>query len=320
VPLAGCGFAHPEKEIGKNFVAGPAKDDRGRAGDDAVHEKAVEVCSGGRCGMSEMIAWIAAEADAGEIAGKFREDGDVESRKPESQNPRPPAKCAGRTGQPDFGTQQGSQNPHFSQTAREVGHPSPVPVEDLPVHQFAAQEIQGGADENPLLVQDSGNLVDTEYCEEDYETEKARRIYRGRTVAMLRKYMRYSIETGRLPSLLGREFFRTQVTSYTVVTFEDRVIFVHDMERCLEKLDEFSRQIIARHILQEHDRWATARLLHCNEKTIRRLTPMALDVLSEILLEVGLLERLDTNNQKSCQGGLRRENSVSDCEEGKNKF
>ena len=45
----------------------------------------------------------------------------------------------------------------------------------------------------------------------------------GWTVTMLRRYMRYSIETGRLPSLLGREFFRTQVTSYTVVTFEDRV-------------------------------------------------------------------------------------------------
>ena len=70
---------------------------------------------------------------------------------------------------------------------------------------------------------------------------------------MLRRYMRYSIETGRLPSLLGREFFRAKVTSYTVVTFEDRVIFVHDMEKCLDRLDDFSRQLIARHILQEHD-------------------------------------------------------------------
>jgi hypothetical protein len=66
-----------------------------------------------------------------------------------------------------------------------------------------------------------------------------RRTYRGRVVAMLRRYMRYSIETGRLPSLLRREFFRAKVTSYTVVTFEDRVIFVHDMERCLDRLDEF---------------------------------------------------------------------------------
>ncbi len=127
--------------------------------------------------------------------------------------------------------------------------------------------------------------------DEEYE----RRTYRGRTVAMLRRYMRYAMETGRLPSLLGREFFRAKVTSYTVVTFEDRVIFVHDMETCLDRLDEFSRELIARHVLQEHDRHATARLLQCNEKTVRRLTPLALDQLSEILLDMGLLERLDND-------------------------
>ena len=91
----------------------------------------------------------------------------------------------------------------------------------------------------------------------DQGDERERRIYRGRTVGMLRRYMRYSIETGRLPSLLGKEFFRTQVTSYGVGSFEDRVIFVHDMEICLAKLDEFSRQLIARHILEEHDQAAT---------------------------------------------------------------
>src|SRR5271169_6010843 len=121
--------------------------------------------------------------------------------------------------------------------------------------------------------------------EAEESRERERRTYRGRTVAMLRRYMRYSIETGRLPSLLGREFFRAKVTSYTVVTFEDRVIFVHDMEKCLERLDEFSRQLLARHVLQEHDQVATARLLHCGERTVRRLTPYALDQLSEILLK-----------------------------------
>jgi hypothetical protein len=136
---------------------------------------------------------------------------------------------------------------------------------------------------------------------------------------MLRRYMRYSIETGRVPSLLGREFFQTRVTSYTVVTFEDRVIFVHDMETCLNRLDEFSRQLIARHILQEHDQAATARLLHCAERTVRSYVPIALDVLSEILLDVGLLKRLVPIREKSCQGGERDEILVSGCEESKNK-
>jgi hypothetical protein len=46
-------------------------------------------------------------------------------------------------------------------------------------------------------------------------------LYRERTVGMLRRYLRISIEVGRLPSLLGREFFRIRVTSYRVSTFED---------------------------------------------------------------------------------------------------
>jgi hypothetical protein len=188
-----------------------------------------------------------------------------------------------------------------------------------------AHSSQGNIEQGEAQTSEAGGQADLELMEdsrqeESWEMERVRKIYRKRTVAMLRRYMRYSIETGRLPSLLGREFFRAKVTAYTVVTFEDRVIFVHDMERCLEKLDEFSRQLIARHILQEHDRWATARLLNCNEKTVRRLTPLAVDTLTEILLDVGLLERLDTISENSCQGGEERENYVSSCEGGENKF
>src|ERR1035438_61629 len=166
--------------------------------------------------------------------------------------------------------------------------------DDLPKHQVPAT-VEGSREIEPQT------WHARQAAAEDRERE--RRTYRGRAVAMLRRYMKYSIETGRLPSLLGREFFRAKVTSYTVVTFEDRVIFVHDMERCLDRLDEFSRQLIARHILQEHDRRATAKLLHCNEKTVRRYTPVVLDMLIEILLEVGLMERLGSTRENPCQGG-----------------
>lgn len=100
-----------------------------------------------------------------------------------------------------------------------------------------------------------------------------------------------------------------------MVTFEDRVIFVHDMESCLQRLSDFSLQLIARHTLQEHDLEATARLLQCNEKTIRRAIPVALDQLSEILLEVGLLEKMNPTEENSCQGGQSDEILASDCEE-----
>lgn len=220
---------------------------------------------------------------------------------------------------------RGSQNPHpVAESATRVGQPR---FEDFDPGVSEWEELLAEA---RRILRDDGEEDPGEEWAPEYEQgerlakvdeeARQRRIYRGRTVAMLRRYMRYSIETGRLPSILGREFFRAKVTSYTVVTFEDRVIFVHDMERCLNRLDEFSQQLIARHILQEHDRWETAKLLQCNEKTVRRLTPMALDVLTEILLDVGLMDRLKTDRRKSCQGGFESQNSVSDCEEGKNKF
>lgn len=186
-------------------------------------------------------------------------------------------------------------------------------LKELPAHQFPAHQFPATGEAAPEIVQQTWHAKQA--AAEDRERE--RRTYRGRVVAMLRRYMRYSIETGRLPSLLGREFFRAKVTSYTVVTFEDRVIFVHDMEKCLERLDEFSRQLIARHILQEHDRWATAKLLHCNEKTVRRCMPVVLDTLGEILLEVGLMERVGSTRDKPCQGGDDERIAASDWEDGK---
>ena len=190
----------------------------------------------------------------------------------------------------------------------------PVDPAEIVAHQFPSETVP--LDTGVTAEQDANYWQHEELDAGDRE----RRVYRGRTVAMLRRYLRYAMETGRLPSLLGREFFRTRVTSYSVSTFEDRVIFVHDMEMCLNRLDEFSQQLIARNILQEHDRWATARLLHCNEKTVRRLVPMALDQLSEILLDMGLMERANSIRQNSCQGGIDDEISVSDCEDSENKF
>jgi hypothetical protein len=187
------------------------------------------------------------------------------------------------------------------------------------IPELTTESTEGHGGNQSPEIENSNPVEDAAIPELGWEEERERRIYRARTVTMLRRYMRYSIETGRLPSLLGREFFRTQVTSYTVVTFEDRVIFVHDMETCLNKLDEFSRQIIARHILQEHDQEATARLLHCTGRTVRTYIPMALDLMTEILLDVGLLERIVPIREKSCQGGKTGENYVSGCEESKNK-
>jgi hypothetical protein len=220
--------------------------------------------------MSNLVAWIGAEAERPEIAAS-------------AGFPRR--------------TRQGEDE------AREI---------DVP----AADEVPQETEPTPEMVE---AFSFQQRQREGEDRERKRRTYHGRAVGMLRRYMRYSIETGRLPSLLGREFFRAKVTAYTVVTFEDRVIFVHDMEKCLEKLDEFSRQLIARQILQEHDQAATGKLLHCTERTVRTYVPIVLDLLVEILLDVGLMERLDSDQKNSCQGGKNDQILASNCDDGKYK-
>jgi DNA-directed RNA polymerase specialized sigma24 family protein len=131
-------------------------------------------------------------------------------------------------------------------------------------------------------------------------------LYRDRTVALLRRYMRLSIEVGRMPSLLGREFFRTRVTSYGASTFEDSVIFVHDVERSLEELNELEKKLIAKIVLQQFSKEEAGRLLGCGYRTIERLFPEALDRVSEILLRRGILTGLPRTKRevpKTCQEG-----------------
>ncbi len=60
-------------------------------------------------------------------------------------------------------------------------------------------------------------------------------FYRKYTEGILRRYVRLSMEAGRAPSLLGREMFRGNVTNYSVTGFDDVVIFVHDVESCVEE-------------------------------------------------------------------------------------
>jgi len=114
-------------------------------------------------------------------------------------------------------------------------------------------------------------------------------IYREHTVALLRRYFCLSVEMGRLPSMLGREFFRARVSSYRMSTFEDGVIFVHDMERCLDKLDVIARQLVARIVFQEYTAEETAAMLQCTRRTVVRRYMDTLDQLSEVFLSTGVL-------------------------------
>lgn len=123
-------------------------------------------------------------------------------------------------------------------------------------------------------------------------------FYRKYTEGMLRKYVRLSMEAGRVSSLLGQqEMFRGRMTSYRVRSFEDGVIFVLDVERCFGRLEQMEQTLITRIALQEYTQGETAALLRMGLRTVGRRYAAAMDRLTELFLEYRLLEPM-----LACQG------------------
>src|SRR5260221_12788281 len=83
------------------------------------------------------------------------------------------------------------------------------------------------------------------------ETEMDLWPYRRRTVALLRRYARASVEVGRLPSLLGREFFRSRVTSYTRRNCEDDELCMSDKELPIKNLETTEKKLLNSKVLEE---------------------------------------------------------------------
>ena len=145
-------------------------------------------------------------------------------------------------------------------------------------------------DGNLKALFESANLAGRSPRNEGDKTWNPWAIYRNHTVVLLRKYFRMSLEIGRMPSLLGGELFRAKVTAYRVHTFEDSVIFVHDMEQCLAKLDALSKLLIAKIILQEFTREEIAAELRVHERHLRRRLLDSVDRLTRVLLRAKLLD------------------------------
>jgi len=114
-------------------------------------------------------------------------------------------------------------------------------------------------------------------------------FYRKHTEKMLRRYLYASMQVGRAPSILGDPVGRGWVSSRPVQTFEDAVIFVLDVERCLDKLGSLDRQMLSRIVLQEYTQVEAASMIGMSVRAISYKFPLALDRLTEKLLESDLL-------------------------------
>lgn len=114
-------------------------------------------------------------------------------------------------------------------------------------------------------------------------------FYRKHTEKMLRRYLYASMQVGRSPAILGDPIGRGWVSSRPVRTFEDAVIFVLDVEKCLNQLGPLDRRLLSRIVLQEYTQFETASLLGMSLRTVCYKFPQAVDRLTEKLLETGLL-------------------------------
>ena len=115
-------------------------------------------------------------------------------------------------------------------------------------------------------------------------------FYRKYTEGMLRRYISMSLEAGRVPSLLGKEMFRGKVTNYQVHGFDDVVIFIHDMENCIAKLEPEEQRLIRRIAVQQFTLQEVASMVGNTRKTVLQKYNEAINHLTGVLLDVRLLE------------------------------
>jgi len=114
-------------------------------------------------------------------------------------------------------------------------------------------------------------------------------FYRKHTESLLRRYLYASMQVGRAPSILSDPISRGWASSRPIRTFEDAVIFVLDVEKCIAALGAFDRQMISRIVLQEYTQAEAASMLGISLRALSYKFPQALDRLTEILLEKDVL-------------------------------
>lgn len=114
---------------------------------------------------------------------------------------------------------------------------------------------------------------------------------RVRTMSVLHRFFRMALLVGRMPSLLGREIFRSRATAVPARAFEDAVVFVCDVERCLRELEPLEQRLIAFCVLEDHSEWEAARRFQRSQSDVSRRLGRTLDLLHETFCRSGLLKR-----------------------------
>lgn len=115
-------------------------------------------------------------------------------------------------------------------------------------------------------------------------------FYRKHTLALLRRYLRISMELGRAPCILGKIVFRGRVSSYRLRTFEDGIIFILDVEKFLKQLDPVSQAVVTHLVLEDYSNIEVAAMTGESLRSVGRIYGEAMNRLTALFLQFGLLE------------------------------
>ena len=124
--------------------------------------------------------------------------------------------------------------------------------------------------------------------------------YRGQALAIMRHFFELSCQVGRLPSLLCREFFRAKVSHHAIPSFEEQVVFVRDVELCLERLSDQHAEMIQLIGLYDFSVEEIAAMLRRGRTWVYERVAEAVDALAEIFLQAGLL-KANRPDRRQCQ-------------------
>jgi uncharacterized coiled-coil protein SlyX len=132
-------------------------------------------------------------------------------------------------------------------------------------------------------------------------------FYRKYTQALLRRYARMAQEAGKIPSMIGQEMLRHKMSNYRVDSFDDVVIFLADIDHCLQKLDPPQQHLVTRIAIQEFTIGEVAAALALDPRTVINRYNRALDRLTGFFLHTQILQPL-----KHCQEAKSVENQPTD--------
>ena len=126
-------------------------------------------------------------------------------------------------------------------------------------------------------------------AEQEIDPRPEMLCFRGQTQALIRHFFEISSQVGRVSSLLGREFFRSRVSHHAIPSFEEQAVFVRDVELCLAKLTPERAEVLTLLGLYDYSFDEVGQMFQCSRTIVREWFYEALDALSEVFLNAGLL-------------------------------